>query len=85
MPRHGDLANAVDDPVRTPAAAAAPSAISPRRVLEIAWGLIVALVLLSAAGGICLRAGHGQRERPQAAALHRTRRLRGPSPHISTV
>ena len=32
MPRHGDLASAVDDPVRAPAATAAPSAIacSPR-------------------------------------------------------
>jgi hypothetical protein len=45
------LANAVNDPVRTPAA---PRPIRPsraRRALEI-WGLIVALVLLSAAGGI---------------------------------
>jgi hypothetical protein len=53
MPHHGDLASAADDPVRAPAATAAPSAIacSPRP-REIAWGLIVALVLLSAAGGI---------------------------------
>ena len=40
-----------------PPRAARPS--RARRALEIAWGLIVALVLLRAVGGVALRAGHG--------------------------
>src|SRR5271154_1655023 len=49
-----------------------------RRALEI-WGINVALVLLSPAGGIAYVLATGKRERPQAAALHRSRGLRGPS------
>jgi hypothetical protein len=60
MPRHGDLASPADDPVEPlpPPRAARPS--SARRALEIAWGLIVALVLLSAVGGVAYVLATGQ-------------------------
>ena len=52
-----------------PPRAARPS--RARRALEIAWGLIVALVLLSAAGGVAYVLAMGQRERhrPSCAAF----------------
>jgi hypothetical protein len=59
MPRHGDLASPADDPVRAPAATAAPSAIAGSPRPRDRMGPHRRARLAQRRRRRCLRAGHG--------------------------